>query len=121
MSRRWDLQHAVENVDNQVALLHARVATVDKSRAALTLAQQTHRMQSAAGELRFESAAKIKTYLDQLSHFAKGPFRFVRRLEDFRFVTLQRGPRPGTAKVFLIRGGRIRSQRIARGENGRKG
>ncbi len=39
MSRRWDLQHAVENVDNQVALLHARVAAVTKSKAALTLAQ----------------------------------------------------------------------------------
>jgi membrane fusion protein (multidrug efflux system) len=39
MSRRWDLQHAVENVDNQVALLHARVAGVAKSKAALTLAQ----------------------------------------------------------------------------------
>jgi membrane fusion protein (multidrug efflux system) len=39
MSRRWDLQHAVQDVDNQVALLHARVAAVDKSKAALTLAQ----------------------------------------------------------------------------------
>jgi membrane fusion protein, multidrug efflux system len=39
MSRRWDLQHAVEGVDNQVALLHARVAAVEKSKAALTLAQ----------------------------------------------------------------------------------
>jgi membrane fusion protein (multidrug efflux system) len=39
MSRRWDLQHAVQNVDNQVALLHARVAAIDKSKAALVLAQ----------------------------------------------------------------------------------
>ena len=39
MSRRWNLQHAVEDVDNQVALLHARVADVDKSKAALVLAQ----------------------------------------------------------------------------------
>jgi membrane fusion protein, multidrug efflux system len=39
MSRRWDLEHAVQNVDNQVALLHARVAAVAKSKAALTLAQ----------------------------------------------------------------------------------
>jgi membrane fusion protein (multidrug efflux system) len=38
-SRRWNLQHAVQDVDNQVALLHARVAGVDKSRAELTLAQ----------------------------------------------------------------------------------
>ena len=38
-SQRWKLQHAYENVDNQVALLHARVADVDKSKAELALAQ----------------------------------------------------------------------------------
>jgi membrane fusion protein (multidrug efflux system) len=39
VSRRWDLQHAVQDVDNQIALLRARVAAVVKSKAALTLAQ----------------------------------------------------------------------------------
>ena len=38
-SRRWSLQRAVEDVDNQVGLLHARVAAVLKSKAALALAQ----------------------------------------------------------------------------------
>ena len=38
-SRRWTLQHAFEDVDNQVALLRARIAGVDKSRAELALAQ----------------------------------------------------------------------------------
>ncbi len=38
-SRRWTLQHAFEDVDNQVALLHARIADVDKSCAELALAQ----------------------------------------------------------------------------------
>ena len=38
-SQRWNLQRAVQDVDNQVALLHARVAAVGKSRAALALAQ----------------------------------------------------------------------------------
>jgi membrane fusion protein, multidrug efflux system len=47
-SRRWTLQHAVEGVDNQVALLHARVADVDKNKAELTLAQ-----------LDFDRAAKL--------------------------------------------------------------
>jgi membrane fusion protein (multidrug efflux system) len=37
--RRWKLQHAIEDVDNEVALLHARLAAVDKSKAALTLAR----------------------------------------------------------------------------------
>jgi membrane fusion protein (multidrug efflux system) len=39
MSQRWNLQHAVEGVDSQVALLRARVADIDKSKAALVLAQ----------------------------------------------------------------------------------
>jgi membrane fusion protein (multidrug efflux system) len=39
VSRRWSLQRAVQGVDNQVALLHARVAAVEKSKAALALAQ----------------------------------------------------------------------------------
>ncbi len=38
-SRRWTLQHAFENVDNQVALLRARIADVDKGKAELALAQ----------------------------------------------------------------------------------
>jgi membrane fusion protein (multidrug efflux system) len=38
-SRRWKLLRAVEDLDNQIALLHARVATLDKSKAELTLAQ----------------------------------------------------------------------------------
>ena len=36
---RWKLQNAVQEVDNQVALLHARVAALDKSKAELALAQ----------------------------------------------------------------------------------
>jgi membrane fusion protein (multidrug efflux system) len=39
MSQRWNLQRAVEAVGSQVALLHARVAAIDKSKAALVLAQ----------------------------------------------------------------------------------
>src|SRR6516162_9560706 len=39
-SRRWQLQQAIENVENQIALLHARVAALKKAKASLTLAQQ---------------------------------------------------------------------------------
>ncbi|MEW6436835.1 MAG: HlyD family secretion protein [Pseudomonadota bacterium] len=39
-SRRWQLQEAIENVENEIALLHARVAALKKARAALTLAEQ---------------------------------------------------------------------------------
>ncbi len=38
-SARWKLQNAVQDVDNQVALLHARVAVLDQNKAALSLAQ----------------------------------------------------------------------------------
>src|ERR1700730_420185 len=38
-SQRWKLQHAMEDVENQIALLHAKVAALDKSKATLTLAQ----------------------------------------------------------------------------------
>jgi membrane fusion protein, multidrug efflux system len=48
MSRRRALEHAMENVDDQVAQLHARIADVDKNKAALTLAQ-----------LDFDRAAKL--------------------------------------------------------------
>jgi membrane fusion protein, multidrug efflux system len=39
LSRRWKLQRAVEDLDNEIALLHARVAALDKDKAVLTLAQ----------------------------------------------------------------------------------
>lgn len=68
---------------------------------------QTRRMQQAAGELRFETAAKIKAYVDQVSQLGKGAFRHARRLQDFEFICVQHGPRVGTAKVFLIRPGSI--------------
>jgi membrane fusion protein, multidrug efflux system len=38
-SRRWKLQSAVEALGNQVALLHDRVAALDKAKATLALAQ----------------------------------------------------------------------------------
>ena len=48
MSRRRALEHAMEGVDDQVAVLRARVADVDKNKAQLTLAQ-----------LDFDRAAKL--------------------------------------------------------------
>lgn len=39
-SRRWQLQQATQNVENQIGLLHARVAALKKAKATLVLAQQ---------------------------------------------------------------------------------
>jgi membrane fusion protein (multidrug efflux system) len=36
---RWELQHAIEGVRNQVALLHTKMAAVDKTKATLKLAE----------------------------------------------------------------------------------
>ena len=69
--------------------------------------EQQRRMKAAAAELRFEVAERIKAYVEQLAQLGKGPFRHVRPLERFEYVTLQRGPRAGTAKVFLVTPGRI--------------
>ena len=38
-SLRWKLQYAIEDVDDRVAVLHARVAALEKSKATLKLAQ----------------------------------------------------------------------------------
>jgi excinuclease UvrABC nuclease subunit len=65
------------------------------------------RMQEASREMEFEIAGKIKAYAESLSQLGKGPFRHVRRLQDFKFLSIQRGPRDNTAKAFLIMPGRI--------------
>jgi excinuclease UvrABC nuclease subunit len=67
----------------------------------------TRRMQQAAAELRFETAAKIKALIDRLSQLGKGPYRHVALLKDFRYLSLQHGPREGTARVFVITPGAI--------------
>jgi excinuclease UvrABC nuclease subunit len=67
----------------------------------------TKRMQQAATELRFETAAKIKALVDRLSQLGKGPYRHVALLKDFRYLSLQHGPRKGTARVFVITPGAI--------------
>ncbi|HTW94221.1 MAG TPA: UvrB/UvrC motif-containing protein [Tepidisphaeraceae bacterium] len=69
--------------------------------------QHTARMQQAAAELRFETAAKIKAYIGQLEQLPTGPYRYVRKLSDFAFVSLQRGSSTGAVQVFLILPGRI--------------
>ena len=64
-------------------------------------------MRQAAAELKFEAAGKIKGFIEELSQLGKGPFRHVALLKDFRYLSLQHGPREGTAKVFLVTPGAI--------------
>jgi len=69
--------------------------------------EQTTRMQQAAADLRFETAARIKSFIKELSHLGKGPFRHAVEIADFQFFCLQRGPKSSVAHVFLITPGRI--------------
>ena len=69
--------------------------------------QQNERMKHAAAELRFETAAKIKAFIAQLSQIGKGAFRHARLLRDFAYITLQPGAKAGSAKLFLILPGLI--------------
>lgn len=71
------------------------------------LRDQTARMKAAAADLKFETAAKIKGFIDAVAQFRKGPFRHLRRLEEFQYLSLQHGPRDGTAKAFVITPGGI--------------
>src|SRR4029434_823337 len=65
------------------------------------------RVSEAATELRFESAGRIKAVVDRVSQLGKGPYRHVAPLRDFRYLSLQHGPRQGTAKAFVVTPGAI--------------
>lgn len=69
--------------------------------------EQTALMRQAAADLKFEAAGRIKQFLAQIEQFGKGPFRHVSLLSNFRYLTLQHGPKTGQAKVFLILPGRV--------------
>jgi hypothetical protein len=66
------------------------------------IAEHTRRMEDAAGELRFETAAKIKALIEQLGHLVRGPLSRARPLTRFRFVSLQAGRGKNQAKAFLV-------------------
>jgi len=69
--------------------------------------QQEERMRLAAAELKFEIAGRIQKHIESFAVVGTGPYRHVRRLNDFRYVSLQRGPRAGTAKLFLTTPARV--------------
>jgi membrane fusion protein, multidrug efflux system len=83
-SARWRLQSAVQDVDNQIALLHARVAALDENRATLTLAQ-----------LNFDRA-NVLVRQDDVSHA-----EFDRRQAERSIATA--GVTKALAEVYQIR------------------
>lgn len=71
------------------------------------VSEHRQRMAQAAAARRFETAGRIKAYADQLAALGTGPYRHARRLDDFRYVSIQRGPTARAAKVFVITPGAI--------------
>lgn len=69
--------------------------------------EQRLRMEQAAQGRQFEAAGKIKAYIEELERLGKGAYEHVRPLGRFIYVAIEPGRRAGTARVFLIRGGRI--------------
>jgi excinuclease UvrABC nuclease subunit len=93
------------SMDQYRAMIHWSMQTLTDPREMVR--DQTQRMRDAAADLRFETAAKIKTFADEISQIGKGPLRHLRPLKDFAFVSLQNGPWKGCASVFVIVRGQI--------------
>jgi hypothetical protein len=64
--------------------------------------EQQQRMRDASGELRFELAGKIKQFADALAELRQQEFKYVRAMQDFRYLSLQPGPGRGQVKLFVI-------------------
>jgi len=97
--------------DGSISMEQYRAMISRSAAAAVDATQIIHeaqtRMAAAAKELHFEVAGKNKAFIDKLAELGKGPFRYLRELHDFQWISLQRGPRAKTAKVFLICQGRV--------------
>jgi membrane fusion protein, multidrug efflux system len=77
-SRRWQLQLAVENVENQAAQLHARIAALKKAQATVVLAQQEF---DRTSKLVVSDTASLLTTSTK-SHRIKESFEFSALPED---------------------------------------
>jgi len=73
------------------------------------LRREQDAMRRAAEALRFEEAARIRAGIEKLGELVRPPLRCARVLTDFRFVSLQAGPCPGTAKIFVVGPGVVRA------------
>jgi hypothetical protein len=86
-------------------LIDAAVAFLSDPGGTIRVTQQ--RMKEAATHLQFEDAGKIKGFADDLAALSRDRFRLLGPMESFVRVSLQRGPRGGTAHVLLVLAGRV--------------
>lgn len=59
-------------------------------------------MKGHASRLEFEQAGRMKARLATFTALGDGAHRGVRPIGEFRFISVQPGPRKGTAKLFLV-------------------
>ena len=64
-------------------------------------------MKRAADDLEFERAAAIKARLARLDEFEKPAFKYVRPIEEFKFLAVQPGGGKRRLRVFAVNGGDI--------------
>jgi membrane fusion protein, multidrug efflux system len=87
-SRRWQLQQAVENVENQIALLHARVAALKKATATLTLAQREF---DRAAKLVVDEALSRELYDQRQASLSIAQAGVVQALADVNQIRVSLG------------------------------
>ncbi len=87
-SRRWQLQQAIENVEDQIALLHARVAALKKAKATLTLAQQEFERTSRLVE---SDAASRELYDQRQASLSIAQAGVVQALADVNQIRVSLG------------------------------
>jgi membrane fusion protein, multidrug efflux system len=87
-SRRWQLQEAIENVEDQIALLHARVAALKKAEATLTLAQQEFKRTS---ELVVSAYASRELYDQRQASLSIAQAGVVQALADVNQIRVSLG------------------------------
>ena len=90
-SRRWKLQNAQEDLENQVALLHDRVAALDKAKATLTLAQAYY---GRAKALRGTPAESYQVYDRYQEAFSTAKAQVTQALAAVREVRASLGLSP---------------------------
>ncbi len=94
-----DLKRYLQAIDQAVEFASGRRDILaDKLRGEMT---------RAAGELAFEQAAAIKARLKRLDEFEKPAFKYVRPVEEFKFLAVQPGAGKRRVRVFAINGGSI--------------
>ncbi|MBX3402876.1 MAG: hypothetical protein KF699_05615 [Phycisphaeraceae bacterium] len=98
-----------ESMESYRARVRAAVEAVTGGAGALAglRGDVERRMRAAAAANEFESAAACKAQAERFSRLAGGAFARVRRLADFRFVLVWRGPREGWVRIGACRGGQV--------------